>query len=187
MFSNLIQLIWFERMNILNFVKYQQWLCYNFADPCASVNCNNGVCVTLSQTQTQCNCNAGWIGEFCDSRKWFLKLRGPFLDVYWFIDFLIYMWYIQKYNYFSAARLMDKFYKLGKLMCRFFFLILHDIRTSLIVKRYQRMEIYPSVNWHMSLSNTMIKFGIEYLYQTIQFINNWQGYFWLRITLNMIQ
>lgn len=37
-------------------------------DPCSNANCNNGECQALLETQTKCNCDAGWEGDFCDSR-----------------------------------------------------------------------------------------------------------------------
>lgn len=41
----------------------------HFVDLCASVDCNQGICEVLSESQTQCNCSTGWFGEFCDVGK----------------------------------------------------------------------------------------------------------------------
>lgn len=40
-----------------------------FVDLCASVDCNQGICEVVSESQTQCNCSTGWFGEFCDVGK----------------------------------------------------------------------------------------------------------------------
>ncbi|XP_078330884.1 uncharacterized protein LOC144624784 [Crassostrea virginica] len=34
--------------------------------PCQGVECNNGACVALSETQTECNCDPGWYGLVCN-------------------------------------------------------------------------------------------------------------------------
>lgn len=44
-----------------------------FLDTCANVNCNQGSCEALSETETRCGCDAGWYGEFCDISKCWLQ------------------------------------------------------------------------------------------------------------------
>lgn len=36
-------------------------------DTCANVQCNQGRCEALSETETRCICDNGWHGQFCDS------------------------------------------------------------------------------------------------------------------------
>lgn len=54
---------------------------FHFVDLCASVDCNQGICEVLSESQTKCNCSTGWFGEFCDV--------GKFREKKWFNIFLI--------------------------------------------------------------------------------------------------
>lgn len=45
-------------------------------DTCASVNCNQGSCEALLETQTQCNCFADWYGKLCDISE-YLPQKSP--------------------------------------------------------------------------------------------------------------
>lgn len=38
-------------------------------DTCANVQCNQGRCEALSETETRCICDNGWHGQFCDSKS----------------------------------------------------------------------------------------------------------------------
>lgn len=49
------------------YILWSYQLYYNsFLDGCEAVNCNEGSCENVSETETRCKCNPGWFGEFCD-------------------------------------------------------------------------------------------------------------------------